>query len=132
MQKKPTDSSADTPLSGTAALVAAELPELWHAFQQLGDEAAKAGPLDARSRRLVHLAFAIASGSEGATHSHVRRGLADGLGTDELEHVALLAVTTLGWPSAVRGLTWVRDCTRDPTAAKPRKPDKALSCVDIG
>jgi hypothetical protein len=26
--------------------------------------------------------------------------------------VAFLAITTLGWPQAIRGLTWVRDVTR--------------------
>jgi hypothetical protein len=30
----------------------------------------------------------------------------------ELEHVALLAVTTLGWPQAIKGLTWIRDVTQ--------------------
>jgi hypothetical protein len=30
---------------------------------------------------------------------------------DELEHVAFLAITTLGGPQAVRGLTWIRDVT---------------------
>lgn len=113
-QRGPT---ADARLPTAAAQVAAEHPELWQAFQKLGDEAAKAGPLDARTRRLVHLAFAIAAGSEGAAHSHTRQGLAEGLRADELEHVALLAVTTLGWPSAVRGLTWVCDHTRAAHAA---------------
>ena len=27
-------------------------------------------------------------------------------------HVAFLAITTLGWPQAIRGLTWVRDVTK--------------------
>ena len=31
---------------------------------------------------------------------------------EELEHVAFLAITTLGWPQAIRGLTWIRDVTR--------------------
>jgi alkylhydroperoxidase/carboxymuconolactone decarboxylase family protein YurZ len=47
-----------------------------------------------------------------ATHSHVRRGLAEGMDGDELEQVALLAVTTLGWPKAMRALSWIRDITR--------------------
>ena len=48
----------------------------------------------------------------GAVHSHARRGLAEGVAAAELEHVALLAVTTLGWPQAVRGLTWIKDVTQ--------------------
>jgi alkylhydroperoxidase/carboxymuconolactone decarboxylase family protein YurZ len=101
-----------TALPGAAAKVAQEFPDLWKALQKLGEEAGKAGPLDARTRRLIHLAFAIASDSEGATHSHTRRALAEGVDAEALHHVAYLAVTTLGWPHAIRGLTWVQDCTR--------------------
>lgn len=113
----------DTPhatLPGFAGQAAIEQPDLWRALQDLGEHASKAGPLDARTRRLVHLALALGVGSEGAVHSHARRGLAEGLGADELEHTAWLAVTTLGWPQAIKGLTWIRDVTRkdsEPAAA---------------
>jgi len=104
--------SPDVALPGAAGGVAHEQPEIWRAFQQLGAATAAAGPLDERTRRLVNLAIAIASGSEGATHSHARRALADGISPEELDHVAYLAITTLGWPQAIRGLSWVRDVTR--------------------
>jgi alkylhydroperoxidase/carboxymuconolactone decarboxylase family protein YurZ len=105
----------DTPeaeLPSFAGQAAREKPELWRALQALGEQASQAGPLDARARRLVHLAMAIAAGSEGATHSHARRALAEGLTPEELEHVGWLAITTLGWPQAIKGLTWVRDVSR--------------------
>lgn len=102
----------DVSLPPAAGLIAQEHPELWQAFERLGEQASQAGPLDPRCRRLVHLAMAIAAGSEGATHSHTRRALAEGLPPDEIEHVALLAITTIGWSQAVKGLTWVRDVTR--------------------
>jgi 4-carboxymuconolactone decarboxylase len=98
-------------LPGAARGLAQKHPDLWKAYQSLGEQASRAGPLDARSRRLVHLALAIAAGSEGATHSHARRALAEGVTAEELEHVALLAITTIGWSNAVKGLTWVRDIT---------------------
>jgi alkylhydroperoxidase/carboxymuconolactone decarboxylase family protein YurZ len=106
---------SDTPeveLPGTAGQVSKEKPELWRAFQALGAETGKAGPLSEREQRLVNLALAIGGDSEGATHSHARRALAERLSADELDHVAFLAITTLGWPQAVRGLTWIRDVTR--------------------
>lgn len=109
----------DTPevqLPDTANRIARENPALWAAFQRLGEEASRAGPLDDRTRRLVHLAYAIAADSEGATHSHTRRALADGIVAAELDHVALLAVTTIGWSGAVKGLSWVRDVTRSQAA----------------
>ena len=99
-------------LPGAAGTVALEKPELWEAFQRLGAATSEAGPLDARARRLVNLALALGADSEGATHSHSRRALAEGIPPDELEHVAFLAITTLGWPKAIRGLTWIRDVTR--------------------
>jgi len=114
MGEKPSDSS-DAPnveLPGTAGQVAQEKPELWRAFQALGAATRAAGPLTEREQRLVNLALALGGDSEGATHSHARRGLAEGLSAHELEHVAFLAITTLGWPQAIRGLTWIRDISR--------------------
>jgi alkylhydroperoxidase/carboxymuconolactone decarboxylase family protein YurZ len=89
-----------------------EPPAWWRAFQALGAAASAAGPLSEREQRLVNLALALAGDSEGATHSHARRASAEGLTAGELEHVAFLAITTLGWPQAIRGLTWIRDVTR--------------------
>ena len=104
--------TGSTGLPGAAGRVAKEKPELWAALQQLGEASANAGPLDLRTRRLINLAFAIAADSEGATHSHTRRALDEGIDADTVHHVAYLAVTTLGWPHAIRGLTWVQDLTR--------------------
>ena len=93
--------------------IAIEHPDVWAALQQLGGALSQAGPLDGRTKRLVHLALAIGANSHGAVHSHARRGLAEGLSAAELEHVALLAATTLGWPQAVKGLTWIKDVTEE-------------------
>jgi alkylhydroperoxidase/carboxymuconolactone decarboxylase family protein YurZ len=104
-------------LPGAASRVAEEKPGLWSALQALGEAAAESGPLDARTRRLINLAYAIGADSEGATHSHTRRALKEKIAAEELHHVAYLAITTLGWPHAIRGLTWVQDLTQ----AKKRK-----------
>jgi len=109
MTKKMTPASE---LPSAARRVADEQPKLWQALQALGEAANEAGPLDARTRRLINLAFAIGSDSEGATHSHTRRALAEGVTADELQQVAYLGITTLGWPHAIRGLTWIQDLTR--------------------
>jgi 4-carboxymuconolactone decarboxylase len=95
---------------------------VWEAFQHLGEKASRAGPLDARTRRLIHLALAIAAGSEGATHSHARRASSEGISPEELEHVAVLAITTVGWSQAIKGLTWVRDITRARAGAAASEP----------
>ncbi|SEO45744.1 carboxymuconolactone decarboxylase family protein [Aquisalimonas asiatica] len=96
-------------LPSGAGDVAEDYPEIWDAYSRLGRACAEAGPLDERDRRLVKLAMAIALGSEGATHSHVRRALDEGFTGDEIRQVALLGVPTLGFPSSVAALTWVED-----------------------
>lgn len=101
----------DLELPGIAGEVAREKPELWRAFQALGAATGAAGPLSEREQRLVNLALALGGDSEGATHSHSRRAIAQGLTAAELDHVAFLAITTLGWPQAIRGLSWIRDIT---------------------
>lgn len=84
-------------------------PNVLEAYERLGEACAEAGPLDARTRRLVKLALSVGGRSEGAVHSHTQRALDEGLSPDELRHVPALAVTTLGFPSAIAGLTWIED-----------------------
>ena len=96
-------------LPAGAGELARRHPEVWESYAQLGQRCADAGPLDASTRRLVKIALAAGAGSEGAVHSHVRRGLAEGLTPEQVRHIALLAVTTLGLPGAVRTMTWIDD-----------------------
>ena len=83
--------------------------EVWRAFTELGDRCHGAGPLDARTRRLVKLALAVGAGLEGATHSAVRNALSEGLTHEEVKQVAILSITTTGFPAAMRALTWIDD-----------------------
>lgn len=83
--------------------------EVWRAFTQLGERCHEAGPLDERTRRLVKLALAVGAGLEGGTHSAVRGALAAGLTPEEIKQVAVLAITTIGFPASMRALTWIGD-----------------------
>ena len=114
------------PLPSAAGEVAAEHPEVWRAFAALGEACATAGPLGAEARHLVKLALAIGAGSEGATHSHCRRALAEGVSPDALRHVALLAIPTLGLGRAVAAMTWIGDVT-DPEKRRARGRDGAAA-----
>jgi 4-carboxymuconolactone decarboxylase len=67
------------------------------------------GPLDKKTRELVKLGIAIGNRHEGGTHSHTRRALDAGATPDEVRHVALMALTTIGFPAAMAALTWVED-----------------------
>ena len=84
-------------------------PAVWDAYNQLGQAVAEAGPLDAKTQRLIKLAIAIGAGREGAVRSHARRGLKAGLSPEQLEHVALLSITTAGWPAAFAARCWIRE-----------------------
>jgi alkylhydroperoxidase/carboxymuconolactone decarboxylase family protein YurZ len=84
-----------------------QYPQVWDAYNRLGEAAAQAGPLDAKTERLVKLAIAVGCGLEGAVHSHVHRGLDAGLTREELQHVAILAITTAGWPAAIKAVSWI-------------------------
>ncbi len=104
----PTTTKSELPPSGAGAF-ATTFPNLWDAYATLGRACAEAGPLDVRTRRLIKLALAMGAGSEGAVHSHARQALDDGLSADELRHLSALAISTLGFPAAMAGLSWIND-----------------------
>jgi alkylhydroperoxidase/carboxymuconolactone decarboxylase family protein YurZ len=84
-------------------------PDVVKAHEELAAAAHNAGPLDERTRRLVKLAIAIGGRLEGATRAHTRFARDAGISQEELDHVVLLAITTIGLPSAVAARSWIRD-----------------------
>ena len=86
-----------------------EHPGYMAAYESLGREARRAGPLDDRTVSLVKLAISIGAGLEGAAHSHCRKAMQAGCTAEELMHVALLAAPTIGFPPMMRARGWVED-----------------------
>src|SRR5215469_13093213 len=86
---------------------------VWKAFTGLADACHEAGPLDEKTRRLVKLALAIGAGTEGGTHSAVRHAKEAGISIEEMEHVVMLGVTTLGFPAAGRAMAWIHDSANE-------------------
>ena len=86
-----------------------EFSEVMSAHQQMGKALTKAGPLDKKTSQLIKLAGAAATGSEGAVHSHTKRALAAGATSEEVYHVLLLLVSTIGFPSVAAALSWARE-----------------------
>jgi len=84
-------------------------PAVWEAFAKLGETCHETGPLDEKTRRLVKLAIAVGLRHEGAVHSATRNALKSGVTREEIEHVAILAITTIGWPGAYAAITWIED-----------------------
>ncbi len=89
--------------------VIVEYPGVWKTYQNLGEACNNAGPLDEKTTRLVKLALAIGAQSEGAVHSHTRRALKGGITGEELQQVALLAITSVGWSPSMAALSWIQD-----------------------
>ncbi len=93
-------------------------PDVASAYEQFGSAVHSAGPLNNRTRAIVKCAIAIAAGLEGGTHAQVRKALEAGISVDELRHVALLAMPTIGFPSAMAAMSWIDDLAG---TKKPRK-----------
>ncbi|MHC4268060.1 MAG: carboxymuconolactone decarboxylase family protein [Planctomycetota bacterium] len=86
-----------------------EYPDVCEAFQNLGTQCHNAGPLNEKERKLAKLGIAIGTGSEGAVHSAVRNALKVDISKEEIMHVSILAITTIGLPQATAAMTWIND-----------------------
>jgi 4-carboxymuconolactone decarboxylase len=86
-----------------------EFPKISQAYDAIGLLTGKAGPLDEKLVQLIKLGMAVASSQEGAVHSHTRRASEAGATREEIRQVALLALTTVGFPRMMAGLTWIDD-----------------------
>ena len=84
-------------------------PEVATALDELGRATEQGGPLDARTQRLVKLALAVGSLAEGAARSNARKALEAGDTAAEIRHVALLVITSCGFPTAIAGLGWIEE-----------------------
>ena len=86
-----------------------QYPEVWNTYDALGKATAQAGPLDEKTRCLVKLGIAIATERQGVVHAHTKRALKAGASAEELMHVGILAITTIGWSGAFAAITWIND-----------------------
>jgi 4-carboxymuconolactone decarboxylase len=92
-----------------------QYPGLMKHYEALGEVSKNAGPLDEKTSALIKLGICIGAGLEGGAHSSIRKALDAGCTPDELRHAAVLAVTTLGFPSMARARSWVEDVLSMPT-----------------
>src|SRR5512143_1400933 len=95
-------------------------PRLGKAWDLVNEEGT-AGPLDAKTQRLLKLAIAIGAMREGAVHSGVRKARDAGASLAEMEQVVALAASTIGLPSSVAVWTWMRDEGGVPSPRKARR-----------
>jgi alkylhydroperoxidase/carboxymuconolactone decarboxylase family protein YurZ len=84
-------------------------PEVFAAYRELGKTCRQAGPIEAKFQDLVNLGIAIGATTRGSVMSQTRKALAAGATPAELKHVALLALTTIGFPKMIAALGWINE-----------------------
>jgi 4-carboxymuconolactone decarboxylase len=89
-------------------------PEVAEAQGNLARTIREQNPFDERTDRLLKLAIAIGAEAEGAVRSNVRKALQHGATLDEVRAVALAAVTTCGFPTAIAALGWIEEVATAP------------------
>jgi alkylhydroperoxidase/carboxymuconolactone decarboxylase family protein YurZ len=93
-------------------------PEVVAALDRLGAATEAGGPLDERTQRLVKLGIAVGALAEGAVRSNARRARVVGATPEEIRQVALLAITTRGFPAAIAALGWIDEVLNRPESPK--------------
>jgi len=86
-----------------------EFPAVVEAYERLGEACHWHGPLEPKMRELIKIGITIGAGLETGTRAHTRLALDAGATPEEVRHAALLATTTIGFPSMMRAITWIND-----------------------
>ncbi len=86
-----------------------EYPEIFSAYETLGDAIHNEGPLSEKERVLVKLAVSAGAKMEGAVHSQVRKALALKITKKEIRQVGLLSIPTIGFPASMAVMSWMDD-----------------------
>lgn len=94
---------------------------VWKAYDHLGAAVHQEGPINAKFRELIKLGLAIGGRLEGAAKAHTRLAVERGATKEEIRQVALLAITTSGFPTAMAALTWVDDVLSKRRGARKAK-----------
>ncbi len=84
-------------------------PAIAKKYEELGSAVHNAGPLDKKTRELIKLGISAGIRSEGAVHSAARKSLEAGASPEEIRHVIFLSLTTIGFPSMMAALSWIKD-----------------------
>jgi 4-carboxymuconolactone decarboxylase len=74
-------------------------PQVAGKYEELGDAVHGLGPLNDRDRALIKLAISGSHLYSSAFKAHIRKAVASGITRDEIEHLVLLFLPTVGFPS---------------------------------
>jgi alkylhydroperoxidase/carboxymuconolactone decarboxylase family protein YurZ len=90
-----------------------KFPGVFKDFQQLGKTCRESGPLEKKYQDLTNLGIAIGANSRGAVMSQTRKALESGASKEEIAHVVLLSLTTIGFPNMIAAMGWVDNVFED-------------------
>lgn len=79
-------------------------PDVTESYEALGDTIHNLGPLNDRERALVKLAISGSHLYSSAFKAHIRKAVASGITRDEIEHLILLFLPTVGFPSMMAAM----------------------------
>ncbi len=94
---------------------------VWEAYDHLGARVHREGPIGPKFRELIKLGMAIGGRLEGAVKAHTRLAIEQGAAPEEIQQVALLAITTVGFPTAMAALTGIEDVLSKRRAPRVRR-----------
>jgi len=84
-------------------------PEVGKQYEKMGEVVHRQGPLNEREYALVKLAISGSHLFQSAFKSHIRKAVAAGVTRAEIEHVALLTLPTIGFPTMMAMLALIDD-----------------------
>lgn len=88
-------------------------PAVVAAYDALRDACNEAGPLDESTVALIKVAVSVGAGTERTVHMHSKKALVAGLDHEALRQIVLVALPTIGLPSALDALRWVDESIRE-------------------
>ena len=84
-------------------------PEVGAQYEKMGQVVHQLGPLNERDSALVKLAISGSHLFHSAFKAHIRKAIAAGITRAEIEHVALLTLPTIGFPTMMAMLSLIED-----------------------
>ena len=84
-------------------------PEVGSQYEKMGEAVHQQGALKERECALVKLAISGSHLYQSAFKSHIRKAIAAGVTREEIEHVALLTLPTVGFPTMMAMLGMIDD-----------------------
>jgi len=84
-------------------------PEVGAQYEIMGEVVHRQGPLNEREYALVKLAISGSHLYHSAFKSHIRKAISAGITREEIEHIALLTLPTIGFPTMMAMLAMIEE-----------------------